>query len=110
MVLFSAFCLIVLYEGHPRSLANSIIILSILELGNSNNTLTGEGKGEESCIHVISPDFSGSSRFGAFPPGLTLGRRNLPTRGFSNVIFLGPYFCPNILSFKAGSTWRIICL
>ena len=38
-------------------------------------------------IHVISPDFGGSSRFGAFPPGLTLGRRNLPTRGFSNVIF-----------------------
>ena len=25
-------------------------------------------------IHVISPDFGGSSRFGAFPPGLTLGR------------------------------------
>ena len=58
----------------------------------------------------ISPDFGGSSRFGAFSPGLTLGRRNLPTRGFSNVIFLGPYFCPNILSFTAGSTWRIICL
>ena len=61
-------------------------------------------------IHVISPDFGGSSRFGAFPHGLTLGRRNLPTRGFSNVIFLGPYFSPNILSFTAVSTWRINCL
>ena len=61
-------------------------------------------------IHVISPDFGGSSRFGAFPHGLTLGRRNLPTRVFSNVIFLGPYFSPNILSFTAVSTWRINCL
>ena len=43
------------------------------------------------CIHVISPDFGGSSRFGAFPPGLNLGRRNLPTRAFSNVIFLGTF-------------------
>ena len=24
------------------------------------------------------------------------------TRGFSNAIFLGPYFCPNILSFTAN--------
>ena len=63
-----------------------------------------------SNIHVISPDFGGSSRLGAFPHGLTLGRRNLPTRGFSNVIFLGPYFSPNILSFTAVSTWRINCL
>ena len=61
-------------------------------------------------IHVISPDFSGSSRFGAFPPGLRLGRRNLPTRVFSNFIFLGPYFCPNILSFTAVSTSQIHCL
>ena len=59
---------------------------------------------------MISPDFGGSSRFGAFPHGLTFGRRNLQTRGFSNVIFLGPYFCPNILSFTAVSTWRINCL
>ena len=59
---------------------------------------------------MISPDFGGSSRFGAFPHGLTLGRRNLPTRGFSNVIFLVPYFSPNILSFTAVSTWRINCL
>ena len=62
---------------------------------------------QQTSIHVISPDFGGSSRFGAFPHGLTLGRRNLPTSGFSNVIFLGPYFCPNILSFTAVSTWRI---
>ena len=62
------------------------------------------------CVHVISPDFGGSSRFGAFPPGLTLGRRNLPTRGFSYVIFLRLYFCPNILSFTAVSTWRVNCL
>ena len=61
-------------------------------------------------IHVISHDFGGSSRFGAFPHGLPLGRRNLPTRHFSNVIFLGPYFSPNILSFTAVSTWRINCL
>ena len=61
-------------------------------------------------IHVISPDFGGSSRFGAFPHCLTLGKQNLPTTGFSNVIFLGPYFCPNILSFTAVSTWRINCL
>ena len=64
----------------------------------------------EIIIHVISPDFGGSSRFGAFPHGLTLGRRNLPTRDFSNVIFLGPYFSPNILSFTAVSAWRINCL
>ena len=38
-------------------------------------------------IHVISPDFGGSSWFGAFSPGLTLRRRNLLTRGFSNVVF-----------------------
>ena len=48
-------------------------------------------------IHVISPDFGGSSRFGAFPPGLTLGRRNLPTRGFfqfhfSRTVFLSEHF------------------
>ena len=60
--------------------------------------------------HVISPDFGGSSLFGAFPHGLTLGRRNLPTRGFSNVFFLGPYFSPNILSFTAVSTLRKNCL
>ena len=38
-------------------------------------------------IHVISPDFIGSSRFGAFSHGLTLGRRNLPTRGFPMFFF-----------------------
>ena len=48
-------------------------------------------------IHVISPDFGGSSRFGAFPPGLTLGRRNLLTRGFfqchfSRIVFLSEHF------------------
>ena len=64
----------------------------------------------KNIIHVISPNFGGSSGFGGFPHGLTLGRRNLPTRGFSNVIFLGPYFSPNILSFTALSAWRIICL
>ena len=42
-------------------------------------------------MHVISPDFGGSSRFGAFPPGLNLGRRNLTTRAFSNVIFHGTF-------------------
>ena len=72
--------------------------------GNSNRN------GKYECIHVISPDFGGDSRFGDFSHGLTLGRRNLPTRGFFNVIFLGPYFSPNILSFTAVSTWRINCL
>ena len=45
-------------------------------------------------IHVISPDFVGSSRFGAFSHGLTLGRRNLPTRGFPMllVFFLSEHF------------------
>ena len=38
-------------------------------------------------IHVISPAFSGSSRFGASPPGPPLWRRFLPTRRFSNVVF-----------------------
>ena len=38
-------------------------------------------------IHVITPDFGGSSRFGAFSPRLTLGRRNIPTRDFSDVVF-----------------------
>ena len=59
-------------------------------------------------IHVISPDFGGSSRFGAFLHGLTLGRRNLQTR-----VFAMSFFSDRIsehLSFTAVSTWRINCL
>ena len=48
-------------------------------------------EGKTSSIPVIFPDFGGSSQFGVFFPGLTLRRRNLPTRGFSDVVFLRPY-------------------
>ena len=41
-------------------------------------------------VHVISPDFCRSSRFGAFSPCPPPWRQKLPTRVFSNVIFFGP--------------------
>ena len=50
---------------------------------------------------MISPDFE------PFSHRLPLGRRNLPMTGFSNVIFLGLYFCSNGLSFTAVSTLRV---
>ena len=106
-------CLVVLFQvcsvGDPRALQRGVLG-SKMKLYLNICSRTARLWCLKFGIHVISPDFGRSSPFGAFPPGLTLGRRNLPTRGFSNVIFLRPYFCPNILSFTAVSTWRINCL
>ena len=60
-------------------------LLSTLQDGGSlQNVLTVVSV---RSIHVISPDFGGSSQFGAIPPDPAVGKGNLPTKDFSHNIF-----------------------
>ena len=73
---------------------------SIMDINTTTSTLLYKH------IHVISPDFGGSSRFGAFSPGPPSGDENSLWEVFP-MSFFSDRISVLHLSFTAVSTWRV---